>query len=264
MSGMVEVKKAGRPATADPKKGVGGKGRLLSANISQEIRDALEREAERTGRSISQTAELWLDDARKGRAAVETIVGSFELVGVVAKLGQIAHSIKALPLDALEKRSALEAAWIATIPQILPWQPNSRVQEYLSLENDFRAAITRVLSAIRDAPRTDPVAVRASEGMETRPDGLLGQRTIRTGPSIEAILYSYSHNSSWAQAGPALTELRAAGSTASAEIENALAIGKRLSEMLDELDQSRRRGAEAGRAAAESYAPPQLSPQVAR
>lgn len=36
----------------------------LAARITQETRDALEREAERTGRSMSQVAEAWIEKGR--------------------------------------------------------------------------------------------------------------------------------------------------------------------------------------------------------
>ena len=50
-----------------PKK---GKGHNLSARITAETRAALLEEAERTGRSISLVAVMWLEEARQGGLAV--------------------------------------------------------------------------------------------------------------------------------------------------------------------------------------------------
>ena len=64
------IKPRGRPAMG-PKS---GKGAVLTTRITAETRAALEAEAERTGRSISQVTEIWLEEARQGRARFEDLV----------------------------------------------------------------------------------------------------------------------------------------------------------------------------------------------
>lgn len=46
----------------------------LQARITEELRGALEAEAERTGRSLSQVAELWMERARLGRASANALL----------------------------------------------------------------------------------------------------------------------------------------------------------------------------------------------
>lgn len=62
-----------KPSTVGPK---GGKGHTMTARITGDMRESLEDEARRTGRSIGQVAELWMekgrDAERMARAADET------------------------------------------------------------------------------------------------------------------------------------------------------------------------------------------------
>lgn len=74
-------RRVGRPPGPNPRKPKGGKGSQLSANITEELRAALEAEAERTGRSLSQVAELWMELGRARaieQRALETNLAAHE------------------------------------------------------------------------------------------------------------------------------------------------------------------------------------------
>ena len=93
-------------ATSEPKP-KRGKGSAVLIRVTQETRDALDTAAGRTGRSLSQTAEKWLEEAIDGRAGVEQLVGGHDLVGVILKLGDIRRRIDQLALSDELKRLAL-------------------------------------------------------------------------------------------------------------------------------------------------------------
>jgi hypothetical protein len=258
MNETTAAKKVGRPAGAEPKRGIGGKGRLLSANISQEIRDALEREAGRTGRSISQTAELWLEDARRGRAAVETIVGGYELVTPVTQLGEIARRVAELDLPPLPRRAALIAAWQEAIRWILPAVANPQTEEYLDAQTRFCESVFNVLSVLNDTASSDPVALRAKEGTPT-PSGLLGN-LIPSGPTLAEILRDAAQNGSWWTASGPLDELASAGATASSEIAEAKAAIAKVAALNKEIVDTASSAKAAGQAIARQYVgPPMLT-----
>ena len=114
----------GQKASANrPKK---GKGYTLTARITAETRQALEDEAERTGRSISQVAERWIEGGRlqgdKAGVVVADIAVAPLLIalnrvweGVVARLGQPSSSERA--------RTAMISAFTDVIHDLTPQAP---------------------------------------------------------------------------------------------------------------------------------------------
>lgn len=78
--------KGGRPKTR-----LGApKSASFTARISQEIRDAMTSEAARTGRSIADVAEMWLEDARRGRASVDAQLGGSKAASVLRQMASLA------------------------------------------------------------------------------------------------------------------------------------------------------------------------------
>lgn len=65
----------GRPRQSGTVGPRGGKGFTMTARITAETRAALEAEAERTGRSIGQVAELWIEKGRFWAALEKKVLG---------------------------------------------------------------------------------------------------------------------------------------------------------------------------------------------
>jgi hypothetical protein len=117
----------GRP----PKQGTvgprGGKGFTMTARITGETRAALEAEAERTGRTIGQVAELWLEiarglDARGGVA------------DAVRNLVRYAKALEGYGLDPDKDSGARETlltGWAHLLPSALPFAPPSDAEKAL-------------------------------------------------------------------------------------------------------------------------------------
>lgn len=110
----------GEPQRLGPK---GGKGYQLGARITQELREALDAEASRTGRSLSQVVELWLEDARKGRASAEEQMGGREVAPVFRAMSAAAQEIEAMygpPSADWRAHAAMLGAWSAIARTLLP------------------------------------------------------------------------------------------------------------------------------------------------
>jgi hypothetical protein len=191
---------------------MGGKGRALSANISQELRDALDAEAERTGRSISQITERWLDAASKGNAAyVDLLGGEVALAAAVEKLVKIARAV--YRNDDVEpdlRHIALLAAWRASLPLVVPREAVGAVDvELATRQRRVEESRIRALEVIEAAPENDPVRLRLHEPMEPRAGG----------PSLYDRIMDAERNFDITSE---LKELLAAGETAQTEAKAAL------------------------------------------
>jgi hypothetical protein len=99
----------------EPKRNRGGrpktrlgapKSASFTARISQEIRDAMTEEAARTGRSIADVAEMWLEDARRGRASVEALLGGSKAAGALKQMASLAVLVERHVGDANANRAA--------------------------------------------------------------------------------------------------------------------------------------------------------------
>jgi hypothetical protein len=115
--------KGGRPKTR-----LGApKSASFTARISQEIRDAMTEEAARTGRSIADVAEMWLEEARKGRATADEVLGggsAARALGDMAKFARLVESELGSPAESVSARTAMLAGWreiaATALPQLLP------------------------------------------------------------------------------------------------------------------------------------------------
>lgn len=153
---------AGLSEGANARKPKSGKGSVLQARITEETRQALEAEAARTGRSLSQAAEVWLDDARKGRAGLHDLLGGLGVAEALIAMADFARTVEAQPdlghpgKDLLA-RDALLAGWAAMLPRLLPLTPdtNEGVQVKLNrdaLENACRTALHALFALPEDHP----------------------------------------------------------------------------------------------------------------
>lgn len=103
---MSEIGKRGRPPGPNHRKPKGGKGAVMTARITHELRAALEEEAERTGRTLAQVAELWMELGRAraieqraletNLAAHEDLVRRYEtLAQALRECGLTQHVVRA-------------------------------------------------------------------------------------------------------------------------------------------------------------------------
>lgn len=108
-------KRRGRP----PKGPKSGKGHTLTTRITAETREALEAEAERTGRSISQVAEIWIEDGRKGALAQVEALGGPGLAPLLLAFARMATAIQAWEGASNEKLAAVLQALEETVRSTL-------------------------------------------------------------------------------------------------------------------------------------------------
>ena len=123
--------RGGRAASPDTKKPMGGKGSQLLTRVSQELRDVLEAEAERSGRSLSRVAEGWLEDARAGRASAESILGGGDVAPALRAMAAAAAEIEGMygpPSSDWRANAATLGAWNAIARALLP-KPGPSAEE---------------------------------------------------------------------------------------------------------------------------------------
>jgi hypothetical protein len=189
----------GRP----PKGPKSGKGATLATRITAETRAAIEAEAEHTGRSISQVTEIWLDEARIGRANYQAMLGGTQLASAIEKLVELARSVEQT-VPAELRRQALIAAWEAALPAVIPSGPVG--QELIDVETQRRVlaeAWETAMQVLEKADPDDPVRIYLKDNF--------------TGALLDPLMV-------WAipQFQDAVTALGAQGDTARIELEAVL------------------------------------------
>jgi hypothetical protein len=235
--------------TAQPKR---GKGSAVLIRVTQETRAALEAEADRTGRSLSQTAEIWLDAASKGQAEyMQRMGGSAEMAAAQETLASIKQAIDAAYPASEMARYALKEAWTTILPYIIPRGPPSpQAIARAIVEQEAWRACGQVLEALEAAGPGDPVYDRARLP-------LISETTLQSEPEdLEKRLadaLTAENQFGTRHAKLALIELRAAGETAREEIDAALAlVGVRERELTTWRDEHVK-ATELGRAVAHSH-----------
>jgi hypothetical protein len=156
MSGAVAV--AERPeTTAAPK---GGKGSVMTARITSEMRDALEAEAARTGRTLAQVAELWMEQARSGHATVDDLLGLPGVGEIFRRMILFANALRAEGFDATTDsgaRAALVSGWQGIIARAVPpARPSEPDLELAARRKGTMEAASNLLSALAETAKTDP------------------------------------------------------------------------------------------------------------
>ena len=242
----------GRPIIEGAQADKPGLGSVLSARISVEVRAALEAEADRTGRSISQVAERWLDDARKGQAEYRAMLGGTQLASTIEKLVDIAKDVDRLVAPEF-RNVALHVAWLAALPYIIPHDAVSdddfaRATQYSRLV----AACETARLAIQAAPETDPVRARLMAPADLETDG----------PSLLAHMLDAEEQVE-PDLSPYLRKLLHSGDTAGEEIRAAMGEQAAFDQMNDARDQRKRDAARVGREVAIAHRRRRVSDQVA-
>jgi hypothetical protein len=150
----------------------GGKGATMATRITREMRAALEAEAERSGRSIGQVAELWLEEARqlnalgplRAEVTVEIVRFLQFAAAVTRHLGNPMRSIlphsalcigwgviayKALPKTTDdESRNVSAATWLAQ--QALDILPDIAEDSRFSSHRDKFSRLPSLLKAVAE------------------------------------------------------------------------------------------------------------------
>lgn len=119
-----KLESVGRPPSGASPRPKSGKGRQLSANITQRMRDELESEAVATGSSMSQVVELWLEEGRKMRDGVAGVPGA-ETIRAMIAFGRLIETEIGDPRSNVEARDALLAGWRLLVDRALPHTPDS-------------------------------------------------------------------------------------------------------------------------------------------
>jgi hypothetical protein len=219
-----EKKRGGRPAQG-PKS---GKGATLATRITAETRAAIEAEAERTGRSISQVAELWIEEARKGHGQyLDRLGGDPVLAAAIEKLVEIGRAVRDREPDPALWRVMVLAAYRAALPKLIPPTVTPQLLAAALDASTLSDLCVQAVKVIEQAPDEDPVKVRALQAFEPRSSlngalfrlGALGSLPTK---SLVNMLVDWSGRFPDQSLVDALEELRRAGSTAAAEIDKAL------------------------------------------
>lgn len=116
MSGN-EPKRRGRP----PKGPMQGKGYNFATRITAETRAALDAEASRTGRSLSQVAELWLEQARFLSELSRSGRGVTEGLASMARFAALVQDELGDPETSVVAREALRAGWRSISKRAVPY-----------------------------------------------------------------------------------------------------------------------------------------------
>ncbi len=96
---------------------------VLATRITRATREALERESDATGRSMSEVAERWLDDAANARATFDGLLGGASAAGAIRQLAEFARRVERSIGDPTQNetaRVALIVGWNHLLPVVLP------------------------------------------------------------------------------------------------------------------------------------------------
>lgn len=175
--------KGGRPPLG-PKS---GKGATLATRITAETRQALDEEASRTGRSISQVVEIWLDEARRGRAQLHELLRGHTAAAAIETLVEIARTIHTQVANRDLAMIALRAAWIKAVPELLPraLKPMDDLMKDVEQIQSAWLACSDVVGALDQAGESDPAYIRSMQSLYS-PDNSSSQ--IRVADRLRDLL----------------------------------------------------------------------------
>ena len=232
-----------------PKRPKRGKGSAVLIRVTQGTRTALEDEAERTGRSLSQTAEIWLDAASKGNAEYHALLGGTQLAAAIEKLVQIARTVAAAEravaaADRIEpdmRHTALLAAWRQALPAVMPQETVGALElEYKAQKSRAWDAYEAMLSVIDEAPDSDPVR------------SLFYSRPDPQGGGVGAVGRVLMARDGWVRVGD-LRKLQGVGGSAEAEIKAAIEEQEKVVALGEKWSSLRLDAERVGRAIAAAY-----------
>jgi hypothetical protein len=117
----------------------GGKGSVFTTRITYETRKALEDEAERTGRTIGDVAERWLERGRETSGQDAVPLTHPELAAVMRGLAAVSIGVLeryGLPTQSARARQVMIAAWTDAINDLMPYPPLAPVEKMAMSAHD--------------------------------------------------------------------------------------------------------------------------------
>ncbi len=120
----------------------------LTTRITRQTRAALEAEAQRSDRSISEVAEDWMNLAISGRASADDELGGLHVADTVRALIRVAKDLEKEmgdpAVDAYARR-ALITSWAAIMQNALPFTPPSAEEEQRAEARELALSALRIL-----------------------------------------------------------------------------------------------------------------------
>lgn len=98
----------------------GGKGSAVLVRVTQEMRDALDQEALRTGRSIAQVTELWLEQARTFQVLGPTAPDVTNALQTMIRIAKVVGERWGDPARSVHARDVLRTAWQVVAKGAIP------------------------------------------------------------------------------------------------------------------------------------------------
>ena len=144
----------------------------LTMRLTRETRQALEERAAQEGRSVSELAERWLDQARIAQASVDELLGGAGVADAVKAMVAFAKRVQTevgSPNEDYIAREALKEGWRHLLEVSLPFTPGTpAMAEWFQLDQvTIPSLAAEAAKAIRLLPATDAVRVSA-EAKRTR------------------------------------------------------------------------------------------------
>jgi hypothetical protein len=130
----------------------------LTMRLTRETRQALEDKARADGRSVSEVAERWLDEAQRGYASYSARLGGANISEAIEAMLTFAEAVRQEigdPRTFLPARDALMTGWRYLIDRSLPFTPDTAEGRQLHLTKlDLVAACQRALQELSDLVRS--------------------------------------------------------------------------------------------------------------
>ena len=138
------------------------KGATIGLRVSDELRSALEAEAALSGRTMSQVAIQWLEQARNSAARQEGLDDLSPVGEVFRRLVAFADDVRESVGDPAEDayaREALVHGWRYLIAQLPNTRPPAEYEARLQRHREVRRAAAKALDALRAIPDHNPTSV---------------------------------------------------------------------------------------------------------
>lgn len=165
-----ERAKRGRP----PKGPMSGKGSNFATRITAKMRAALDDEAEATGRSVSQIAELWLAEGLKTRDGLVGLPGA-ETIRTMIEFAKMVQADVGDPRRSLLARDALIEGWGMVVRSALTNTPDLREgAPYRAARAEFRDLCRSAMEQITEAADQDGIGIEAAYARPTSESLLAG------------------------------------------------------------------------------------------
>lgn len=183
-------KQRGRPAQGP----IARKSSNFATRVTAPTREALDRESERLGRSKSQIAEVWLDEARELHDVGMTAPAVADAIRTMVRFAARVSQQVGDPGETQVGRTALIAGWIHIVENALPFTPHDANECGL---RDLAAQLGDDLPKLADEVNALIANAYGDPSLGRRVDADWGPDDARAGPtpSIDPVAAIYLHES---------------------------------------------------------------------